>query len=532
MLLFSPRGGPRARAVLCANVIDDLGKIRANKESITIGGASEELRLFGSDGPLMPVEINLEELPLFLFQSRGRSTQKVLETKDTLTLDSGERLEKYFKVTGSEEFGLPGPTDRDVYLAVIRLLQHSGGMPPDGRVGFSLYEIRNILGLTNGSKNYANIRRSIDRIGATLVYAENGFYNRQGEIFETHRFQPWRPFFRQTRAQGGQSERHVVRFDELLVKSYQSNYLKTLDADFHFSLDNAVAKLLYGLIDVRRAGTLAYSEEIQQLRRLIPLPESYYQPSRIKQRLDPAYRELIRRGFLTRVDYERRGSTEMVRHRISPDFVDERDAFAAALSTSERGTLERMAYVGVWPTKAREIISAYGADQCEIFLDALASQTNLRNPAAWVVRAIENDWRSALGKDRMSANISPSTPIRGPVAAPSGDPSSPSLPIRSLKEPDGENATCSISGDRQSAARRVEERYQSGEFDAAIQAFRNAPFSQYIRYVDTHSPVQADETQNRYYVSPDHDLYLCSTGLTEAESLLHICPLQRSDAQF
>lgn len=128
-----PRIAPRARVVPCANVIDVLGITRTNKEIITIAGVSEEPRLFDSDGPFIPVEINLEELPLFLFQARGRTAQRILESRDTILLDSGERLEKYFKVTGSEEFGLPGPSDRDVYLAVIRLMQRSGGMPPDRR---------------------------------------------------------------------------------------------------------------------------------------------------------------------------------------------------------------------------------------------------------------------------------------------------------------------------------------------------------------------------------------------------------------
>lgn len=506
-----------------------MGRIRTNREIITIGGVADEPRFFDPDGPLIPIEINLEELPLFLFQARGRTAQKVLEARDTVLLDSGERLEKYFKVTGSDEFGLPGPNDRDVYLAVIRLVQRLGGMPPDGRVGFSLYEILNVLGRTDGANNYANIRRSIDRIGATLVYAENGFYNRQGEIFETHRFQPWRPLFRQTKARGRRSERHVVRFDELLVKSYNSNYLKTLDADFHFSLGNDVAKLLYGLIDVRRAGTLAYSEEIQQLRRLIPLPDSYYQPSRIKRRLDPAYRELRRRGFLTRVNYEESGPTEMVRHRISPVFVQQRDVFSAGLTPFERETFQRLISVGVWPTRAREVITAHGADQCEIFLDALPAQRRLRNPAGWVVQAIENDWRDALGKDQ--------TPVKDRrfVPAEAGLPLDLPPPLLAAEEPTDGRTEDRIASPQDPAPGnrdildRVRERHQSGEFDAAISAWETIPYEQYRRFVATSRPVQADDSESRYYVSLSGDLYLCLHPHSVAEGhRVYITTLRRS----
>lgn len=531
----------------CDNVIDVLGITRTNKEIITIAGVSEEPRLFDPDGPLIPVEINLEELPLFLFQARGRTAQRILESRDTILLDSGERLEKYFKVTGSEEFGLPGPSDRDVYLAVIRLMQRSGGMPPDGRVGFSLYEILNVLGITDGANNYANIRRSIDRIGATLVYAENGFYNRQGEIFETHRFQPWRPFFRQTKARGRRSERHVVRFDELLVKSYHSNYLKTLDADFHFSLENDLAKLLYGLIDVRRAGTLTYSEEIYKLRRLIPLPDSYRQPSRIKRRLKPAYSELIRRGFLTRVDFEEHGSTEMIRHRISPGFVHGRDVFSAGLTRFERETLDRLTFAGVWPARARGVIASHGADQCAIFLDALSAQKRLRNPAAWVVQAIENDWRDALVKGQTLVGSSrpvPLPPTREPEVRllDPPDPVSPHPVVEKsiadgpvagiLDVADTEPSEDAHKRARERAQDRIGERYEMGEFDAAISAWETIPYDQFQKFVATRSPVAADASENRYYLSLSGDLYLCLEPNSVAEHhRVYITTLDRSTLQ-
>jgi hypothetical protein len=41
---------------------------------------------------------------------------------------------------------MPGPFDQDVYLAVLQLLEMRGGMPRNGELHFSLYELRDILG--------------------------------------------------------------------------------------------------------------------------------------------------------------------------------------------------------------------------------------------------------------------------------------------------------------------------------------------------------------------------------------------------
>jgi hypothetical protein len=46
---------------------------------------------------------------------------------------------------------MPGPVDQDVCLAVLQLLEKRGGMPEDGELAFSLYELRKILGWSDDS---------------------------------------------------------------------------------------------------------------------------------------------------------------------------------------------------------------------------------------------------------------------------------------------------------------------------------------------------------------------------------------------
>ena len=357
-----------------------------------------DLTLFDlENGPIIPVEVNMEELPLFLFKTRDRN-EEFIEARDTVVTAKGERLRQYVKVTGGREFGLPGPADRDVYVAVMRHVRRDGGMPPDGQVSFTIYELLRLMGKNPKSgKNIENVRRSIDRIATTDVYAENAFYDRQGEVFESQRFRPWRVTFRKVRHRGKNAERHVLKFDEVLVRSYNANYVKGLDSDFYFSLRNDLAKMLYGLVDVRRKGKLRWTVEIRQLRSLIPLPEHlYHQPSKIKERLQAAHRELLERGFLTRVDYEERRGEHLVHYGLSARFIRERavagDVATANLSPRDLSVVEGLIEVGMWPDAARGLVREHGPDHLLTYLDAVPYQRGIANPAAWIRKYAENNW--------------------------------------------------------------------------------------------------------------------------------------------
>ena len=112
-------------------------------------GGVQELRLFEFEGgPLIHVEVNLEEAPLFMFKRRDRHEEST-EARNTILTRNGDRLEQYWKITAHRDFGLPGPQDQDVFVAVMSVVSRRGGIPPDGRVSFTLYELLEILGKTH-----------------------------------------------------------------------------------------------------------------------------------------------------------------------------------------------------------------------------------------------------------------------------------------------------------------------------------------------------------------------------------------------
>jgi hypothetical protein len=470
-----------------------------NGEQKTTHASVEDLKLFELEqSPIINVEINLELLPLFLYKTRGRSEES-LEATNVIRTADGQRLEQYIKVVGGREYGLPGPVERDVHVAIMKLVHRAGGMPSDGIVSFSLYELLKVMGKNRGGNNYEKVRESLDRIADSVIYAKNAFYDNETEQFRTHRFTPWSVHFSSTRqSQGRSAERHVLKFHEILVRSYNSGFLKTLDTDFFFSLKNPMAKSLYQLVDAKRRGKLSWTVGLQQLRQLIPMPESYRYDSKIREKVEPGLKELKQRGFLDRADYEQRGEDQVICFRISRHFVEIRDRPQVSLSSRERNTADALIRHGVSAPKAEKLVSDNGASHCRRYLDALPHQTGIANPAGWLIRYIENAWPVTLPEE--------TTP----------------------KEPELSPTSQAVTArpDEVHVRRALKTRLDAGEFDKTIDDLESLPYDQYSRFVAASAPI-VDAEENRYYLSLEGNLYLY-LGPPEPVNRFFLRTLERS----
>lgn len=491
-----------------------------------VESGAQELRLFEFEGgPLIQVEVNLEEAPLFMFKRRERSEDST-EAWNTVLTKEGNRLEQYWKITAHRDFGLPGPLDQDVFVAVMTVVSRRGGIPLDGRVSFTLYELLEVLGKTHAGKNYKDLRESLDRLSETSIYAENAFYSKEDEEFRSHRFRVWSVHLSRKKRKGRASEHHTLRFDDILVRSYNSSYLKSLDSDFYYGLHRPLARSLYKLIDVKRKGALSWSVELEGLRQLLSMPESYKYPSAIKRQLDPAHRELVERGFLTRADFEERGrgpaKTSLVRYRVSQKFVRERSKPTPELTDNDRYALDALVASGMWPQTAQDLVIKQGAAHCLHYVEALPYQEGVKNPAGWLKTHIENAWPVRVPEERPTLPVS-TPPLEVGIHAPD-DSVAPKPEPASASAEDEQGTEAARSAEASAAAEEVQRRRAAGEFDKAIEAFETLPYDEYRKFVG-HAIRHLDD--NRYYVSLDGELYIYVGG-REPEHRHFLCRLSRS----
>ena len=342
------------------------------------------------DESLVRVESNLEEYPLFAVKTRNRTENQLIFERRRQGADGTELVQRW-EVEPPAKLGMPGPFDQDVYLAVLQLLELRGGMPRNGELGFSLYELREILGWSVSGNTYEKIRQSLRRISSTTLTSENAFYSKAEERFLSDTFQIWSVHFSRTRQGKATQERHTLRFHPIFIRNYMAQYLKGLDPEFYWSLPSPLSKRLYRLIDHQRNGNLTWQTDLPSLRQQVPLP-NYSYPSEIKRILKPAHEELTERGFLSGVSCE--GKTD-VTYQVSPEFARRQKARELSGDPGELFAIERLVAEGLRGDVARELVARHGSERCLRYTDALESQRGIRSRAGWLRKAIEHGYELA-----------------------------------------------------------------------------------------------------------------------------------------
>ena len=490
-----------------------------------------DLEILGEDySALILVEANLEVPPTFQLR-RTDPNRRVAEFSNTLVNEEGERIQQSWRISVPEPYELPGPFDQDVWVAVQTLVGLRGGMPPDGRLYFSLYEILGVMRKIRKGDNYKELRASLLRLSATHFQADNAFYLKDKNKLATRTFTLWDVSLdtEVDHKTGEATERHFLEFNNVVRQSFRAEYLKTLDSDFYFSLRSPLAKRLYRLIDRKRQGKPRWGTSLDRLKDMAPLAPSYKTPSKIRDVLETAHSELRRRGFLSGVSYEKRNGTHWVRWRVEPEFdrqrsLKSRDG-ALALddepSEEERKAVALLIDKKVWPNVARDLVRRHGPEACRLQVESLRYQKGIADPPAWLRWAIETDHPLPNHLLPQPSLMDEGEPEDGPPSLPTPDPAPNGFRV--------ENPVVDSTNGSDGFENEVCRRYHAGEFDAAIEAFESAPFQHYTKHIATSTPVQADETGNRYYVSLDGDLYLCRDRSTAEENLTYICSLQRGD---
>ena len=342
------------------------------------------------EGAVVAVEPNIELVPLFTIKEGDRA-EGVAEASNTMVVADGTRVKQLWRVTASREYELPGPFDQDVYVAVCKLVDQRGGMPPDGKIRFSLYELIKVMRLPKKGDNNKDIRQSLLRMAHTTIHCENAFFRGDTGSLETETFHPWRVHFSRSSQKGRGSEHHTLTLDEALVRSYKANHLKRLDTDFYFSLSSPIARRMYRLIDVARGDLLSWSVDLERLRQLAVLSSSYKYPSRIKQALAPAHRELLRKGFLEEIT-ERGGRPAAMRYRVANRFDRSRSAVEVSgivpppLRTVALNELKAHA---MWPNMASNLVDRFGPEKCLHAIEFLRLRKDVAAPGPYLKKVIE-----------------------------------------------------------------------------------------------------------------------------------------------
>jgi plasmid replication initiation protein len=341
---------------------------------------------------IVPAEGNFEEHPYFRVGDRNASTG-IMHFENELRTRDGNVMQQSWIVRAAHGRGLPGRYDQDVYVALMQLID-TKGLPPDGWVSFSVYELVELMGKRHSGREYGQVRESLQRLATTSVESKNAFYHkgRKAYISDTFSLLTEVKLAEYEEIAGERKDRNRVHLSQYFVDSYRANYLKHIDARFYWSLSSPIAKRLYRLVDKKRGGRRLWEVELFSLKSRIPLSDYRY-ASKIKEKLAPAHEELISKGFLKSVGYRKSEGGEYAAYELTEDFHARRVAVAArTLSTEEVFCVQRLQAEGMARETADGLVANHGTARVMHYVEALPHQKNIRNPAGWLKKAIESNY--------------------------------------------------------------------------------------------------------------------------------------------
>lgn len=358
---------------------------------------------------LIVTEGNFEELPLGRLNAGGTSTRWLeYEWLDDYESESGEikSVKRRWVVGGSERYGLPGEKEQDVYVAILELISNRGGIPDDGVITFSLYELLEIMGDGHGGGEYRRLRTSLRTIARSTVESHRAFYSRVLRQYISDEFQIFTIRWSEIEDLEGNrlKDRHELLLHPYFAESYRENYAGRLNAEFYWRLNRPTSKRLYRLLDrnateKREGGKRSWDVSLETLVGLMPL--SVCEPARVKKVLDKAHAELVEQGFLDRVEYAEAGprgrqKAILVKYLLNKKFAKRTFSKRIDLTVAQQSAVEQMRYWGLSRTAAIEWVLKKGVDHCEKWALLLHFQPNVdrRKSGGLLNKALQEefDW--------------------------------------------------------------------------------------------------------------------------------------------
>ena len=254
-------------------------------------------------------ELNLTEFPIALLSSRGSESQKTLEFSDTIRGENNKPVKRQWIVTGSDKFGLPVSGDEDIILSLLEATKDDGFA--SRMVPISRYDIIERLGIPHTGPSYQRVKEALDRLAGVQIYARNAFWDKTIKRYTSVSFGILEGYVLVDETPGRKTEqlkfKHLssITWNEIIFKSFLAGNLKSLNLNRYFTLRSATARRLYRYLDKKfydQKGCFEINLFRLAYERL-GMSRSRRYPSQVKEKLAQAHEELIRCGFLDRVEY-------------------------------------------------------------------------------------------------------------------------------------------------------------------------------------------------------------------------------------
>lgn len=278
-------------------------------------------------------EMNLCELPIA--RLGRRDTRDVIEFMGEVVKD-GQTITQEWIVSGTARVGLPTEFAERVLVALISLAAAEGFQ--NKKTMFTIYEILKLMGLEISGFHYQEVTLALKRLHGVTITSQNSWWDNEKKKYCTisegfgliDRYWIKRVSDKTSETGGG-----YVIWNDWLWESFQAGYIKNIDTRFYYALEHTLARRLYRFLDKRMHYQNSYQIDIFALAARLGMADYQY-PSKVKEKLQPAFDELIARNYLRQAEIIKVGKFTRVRFaRTVTSTVHQASLWDAAEETAE-----------------------------------------------------------------------------------------------------------------------------------------------------------------------------------------------------
>jgi hypothetical protein len=250
-------------------------------------------------------EVNFLTLPYFSLSRKDAAHRSKTEYYAT-ERRGDETIKVSWIVTANPRYGYPRPFDRQVHKAIEQIISNLERPIKNPIPLGSLYHIAQVLNLQRSGKLYNEIKEAIQRIVTTSIESKGTFYDKGEEkrIADVFHLYERAVFIGQKLPNGEVADTNYLFLGSWYLDNINARYVKPLDYTYYRSLKDSIASRLYELLGVKfYAGYSFIQYKYSTLCQLLPTTRYQYF-AQAKRQIDTAHQELIRTGFLAKVEWD------------------------------------------------------------------------------------------------------------------------------------------------------------------------------------------------------------------------------------
>ena len=368
-------------------------------------------------------ELNLAEFPIAALTDRVPDGQLTLVFEDKLERRDSAPIVRRLTIMGTPKHGLPTSIDDEVLVGLIQLTKRRSNFT-DPRVTFSRYELIELLGWPQSGHSYRRIEEALHRwVGVVLMY-ENAWWDNTAKswvdesfhvldnvtLYDRERRKPGRStkgaakgVARKTRKVGAEGDPLPLssfKWNEVILRSFQSGNLKQLDLEFYLKLHLPTTKRMFRFLDKRFYRRTQLDFDLRTLACEHVGLSRTYAPTELKRKLKPALEELERNGFLEPLGPEERYS-RVARGSWRIILIRGQAAQAEpAPAGGEPDLVDVLRARGITAKMAAELVKTHPParvrTKVEVFDWLIKNQDKRvgKNPAGYLVASIRSDYEA------------------------------------------------------------------------------------------------------------------------------------------